>query len=303
MRVTPAEIMVAPGGAMQFQLYSVDGSATDADSWQATGGTVTPDGLFTAAMVEGDYSVTATKGSSQAVAGVEVSNFNPHSDIPDLYAWNEVDLMGLANNAPIGEVTDATGLGHSLLQDQNDDWRPLNKTNVLNGKAVAESDGIDDWMRASAVPYGARTTVVIARLKNRTALGTDGIQNVFIHSNGYFRIQPVDEGWIAYTYGDGNSVAFSPRYSNLDWTMFLVRVNSADSVEVSVNDSGWKELNPTDEVWASEDAQRAELFRHHTGDEARAQSPGYFHVARGITNTEARKIRRWFNAYHRYDLA
>lgn len=56
--VQPASVTVAPGGTQQF-VATVLGTSSPGVTWSATGGTITPSGLFTAGTTPGPFSVRA----------------------------------------------------------------------------------------------------------------------------------------------------------------------------------------------------------------------------------------------------
>ncbi|MEA3376926.1 MAG: hypothetical protein U9R72_12100 [Chloroflexota bacterium] len=65
--ISPSEVSLCPGEQQQF--------ATEEDLaviWEATGGTISADGLFTAGENPGDYAVTATREGSGGAAGAVV---------------------------------------------------------------------------------------------------------------------------------------------------------------------------------------------------------------------------------------
>lgn len=57
--ISPTSATLAPGGHQQF-VATVNGTASTAVTWTATGGTVTANGLYTAGSVPGNFNVTAT---------------------------------------------------------------------------------------------------------------------------------------------------------------------------------------------------------------------------------------------------
>lgn len=65
--ITPPEVSLCPGEEQQF---AVDEGVTV--TWQATGGTITEEGVFTAGDAPGDYTVTATREGSEQAAGAIV---------------------------------------------------------------------------------------------------------------------------------------------------------------------------------------------------------------------------------------
>jgi hypothetical protein len=68
LTVTPQTVTLAPGGTVQFSA-SINGTATQAVTWSADGGTITPDGLYTAGAAPGTYVVTATSDADPSLSG------------------------------------------------------------------------------------------------------------------------------------------------------------------------------------------------------------------------------------------
>jgi hypothetical protein len=76
LEVTPALTAVPRGATQQFRAQAVmqDGSTTNPTvSWSATGGTITPSGLFTASGSIGTASVSASLGGGAAVAQADIA--------------------------------------------------------------------------------------------------------------------------------------------------------------------------------------------------------------------------------------
>ena len=74
--VAPALVQLAPGGVQKFTA-DVVGSTNAGVSWSTTGGTVLPDGTYTAPAVAGLYTLTATSLADEtrsAMATIEVGN-------------------------------------------------------------------------------------------------------------------------------------------------------------------------------------------------------------------------------------
>ncbi|MGH7549155.1 MAG: hypothetical protein ACREK3_00170, partial [Gemmatimonadota bacterium] len=75
MILSPASATLAMRERRQFEVTVLDrrGRATDAEvQWQATGGTITPDGLYTAGSSVGTYDVIARNGRLSASATVRI---------------------------------------------------------------------------------------------------------------------------------------------------------------------------------------------------------------------------------------
>jgi hypothetical protein len=67
LTITPPEISLCPGDQQQFAV------ADDAEvAWEASGGTISEDGVFTAGETPGDYTVSASREGSRRAAGAIV---------------------------------------------------------------------------------------------------------------------------------------------------------------------------------------------------------------------------------------
>jgi hypothetical protein len=69
LAVTPGEVSLCPGDQRQFTLQE--------GGWEATGGSVTQSGLYTAGVAPGDYTVTAVRDTQEAAAVVHVVACTP----------------------------------------------------------------------------------------------------------------------------------------------------------------------------------------------------------------------------------
>jgi len=72
LAIIPAEVSLCPGDQRQFTLQEGGEAA-----WQATGGTVTQSGLYTAGVAPGDYAVTASRDTQEAAAMVHIVACTP----------------------------------------------------------------------------------------------------------------------------------------------------------------------------------------------------------------------------------
>lgn len=298
MRVMPADVMVAPGATMQFAaIDSVDGTEVTADSWECTGGTIDSSGLFTAGIVEGEFSVTPVKAGMglSAPAIVEVSSFDP-TDLT-LEAWPDVDAANVADGDPISLTGDLSGLNHKL--GQSGAARPLCRAGVLNGYDVAEFDGVDDNLNNASqyvAAYGARTTYVVARLLTEGNFASV----VFMHSGGYFRIyalkgQGADtDGW-NFTPDGADALLVQLGGDPSAWSLVACRINSALSMDVALNDGAWINATPASAIWSAVEEQSVKLGQHVNSDSAYCQSPGFVQVASAVSDANHRKIRRFLN--------
>ena len=77
--ISPTSVNLQPGGTQPFA-PTVTGASNTAVRWAATGGTISPSGLYTAGQSAGDFSVTATSAadtSKSASAAVHIRRFRP----------------------------------------------------------------------------------------------------------------------------------------------------------------------------------------------------------------------------------
>lgn len=82
--VAPATIALAPAATQQFVAtghYSGGGTGSVAVSWTATGGAITPAGLYTAGSVDGAYQVTATATGGGIAGSASVTITTPPPNI------------------------------------------------------------------------------------------------------------------------------------------------------------------------------------------------------------------------------
>lgn len=225
-------------------------------------------------MTEGPFTVSAFKSgidSFVGAAGTITNGYTPSDEIV-FAAYNEVNAEGLANNAPISTVSDQSGNGLQYAQFENSQ-RPLNKTNVLNGYAVAETDGLTQYMKQRPIPYGVRTYFVVIRALPGQA--TDPICG-FDVASGYGRLTSYAAGgstrWKWEQYGIEDS------YVDLGvereaWGIFQLRIVSASSAQVRFNDRPWIQINPYDLIWSDPalPSQYSNIGTHDTGDQAKVQ--------------------------------
>src|SRR5207245_1604856 len=74
--VTPNPASTTTGGTVQFSAQGKDQNGSNmpvSPTWSATGGTITPSGLYTAGSVAGSFTATASSGSISGNATVQVS--------------------------------------------------------------------------------------------------------------------------------------------------------------------------------------------------------------------------------------
>lgn len=307
MALSPAEYLVAQSGTIQFAA-TADGLPVAADEmeWSATGGTIDEDGLFTAGASDGIFEVTVEHPSgATATAVVEVGDFDAKTASPAPQAWNEVDLLALSADDPIETLSD--DVNSNDMSQATAGARPLFKDNVLNGKAVAESDGSDDYLHTVAgdPPWGVGTTFLV--LRRLGAISSGVRQCLYATSAGAVRLLSSDggvrEGWHL-TITDNVVASAFEQYlggDSTDWALITIRKVDADTLTVWFNDQQFN-LSPTDVVdWfggTSLGASVDSLFRHSTIDEGRGQCPIRAHWDESLSDAEVAERRRFFNAYY-----
>jgi hypothetical protein len=101
LAIVPAEVSLCPGDPRQFTLQE-GGEAV----WEATGGTVTQSGLYTAGAVVGDYSVKASRDGQESTAKVHIVACTPTPTYIPTVAPTETSVPPTASPAldPQGDV-------------------------------------------------------------------------------------------------------------------------------------------------------------------------------------------------------
>jgi len=94
--VTPAQVLIPPGGEVQFHAQGLgkDGQniALERPEWSSTGGTVDDQGTFRAGQQEGTFKVTASAGMVQGAATVDIVREPPSKLARLVVSPNEVVL-------------------------------------------------------------------------------------------------------------------------------------------------------------------------------------------------------------------
>jgi hypothetical protein len=87
LSLTPGTLSLQPGGAQQFAVsgtYSNGTTGVPAVTWSATGGTISPSGMYTAGTAAGTFRVIASAGSKADTSAVTISASAPTLTVLDL---------------------------------------------------------------------------------------------------------------------------------------------------------------------------------------------------------------------------
>lgn len=71
------------------------------------------------------------------------------SDLSNLKVWWKADALSLSDGDAVGTWTDSSGLGYDMTQGTAG-YKPIYRTNRINGKAAVDFDGVDDKLIRSA---------------------------------------------------------------------------------------------------------------------------------------------------------
>ncbi len=122
-------------------------------------------------------------GSSSAFSVTSADAWEPADIGSTLRAWYPMESLGLANNAAIATLTDSSGIGHNLTNATSGE-RPVYKTSVLNGLAVAEFDG-SRRLFTSSFAIGSGTGFALASVYKLTANGVYPMVLVYKSNTGW----------------------------------------------------------------------------------------------------------------------
>ncbi|MBI5518356.1 MAG: hypothetical protein HY909_31585 [Deltaproteobacteria bacterium] len=98
--------------------------------------------------------------------------FTPRS-IANLVGWWNASVLGLADLDPISSIRDQSGKGNDASQGTSSK-RPTFRVEIVNGRAIARFDGVDDALTGStSVSAGtALTYLAVLKAPGATAYGT-----------------------------------------------------------------------------------------------------------------------------------
>lgn len=299
--VFPTEALVAPLGTYQFTLLE-HGTTAAVQNWTCTGGTITATGLFTAGAVEGEYTVTGRTSQGTYTVPVEIATFSPLTAFGvDLWSWCDVNAMGATEGVKLATIDDASGNGNHFRQFNGDPLQyPTNRTNVLNGYAVAESDGINTQLDSlHETPAGARTWCAVIRLLS--PLPRNGqVPTLWTVANGNGRFYVNGSHNAEWTWFPANSFdAVYPAGDPLSWTVVTTRLTAVDSQQIQTNNNTAITFVPHSNVWTGADGLTDRLFAHDEQDRAKMQVALEGMITRAISDVEWRQLRRWLNGKYR----
>jgi hypothetical protein len=111
---------------------------------------------LTSILAQCDCLIASMPGGPEAFSVNQLATLatNPPASAPvgptlpvfsNLVSWWNADSLALANNDPVISWTDGSGLANTLVQGTAG-FRPLFKTNVVNGKPAVRFDGTDDFL-------------------------------------------------------------------------------------------------------------------------------------------------------------
>ena len=130
--IAPASVTLAPGEQQQFSA-TVDGTANQAVTWSATGGTIDQNGNYTAGSTTGAHTVTATSqqdANAKDTATVRV--------LPSLFPGTYVGTYTLCAKYPDSVCQDRTAFyGATLIFENNNPYSlQLNVVSAIDGSLV-----------------------------------------------------------------------------------------------------------------------------------------------------------------------
>jgi hypothetical protein len=147
--------------------------------------------------------------------------------------WLKADSLNLSNNDPISTWDDLSGNNNDAIQS-NVSYKPLFKTNQVNGKSVVQFDGANDSLAGGALGVSGSGASSVFFVGKSLTWYEDGVKFFsFGSSSGaggttrilYYRNGPFD-GVIGYT--DGYSVMRNTGFDYSNFGIFSVTNNSGD---------------------------------------------------------------------------
>lgn len=200
-----SEYFVHPRPAVTFPVAFWKSSITPTPSPSGTPATPTPTPTATA-------SPTPTPTASPTVTPGGPGDFSP-------ILWLKADALGLSDNDPVSTWTDSSGNGNDATSTGG--ARPTFKTAIVNGMPVVRFDGSDDFMKVTALPYGAFTIFYVYNVSTGGIIGehsTNGGSN-----SGDYHYQPGGAHFAANATGGGGALsAFdstSPSIGTSTWLL------------------------------------------------------------------------------------
>lgn len=304
--VFPSEVLTPQESTYQFALR-VNGVDTAADSWAASAGTIDSDGLFTAPATDGEVTITATLSAVEYTSTVEVSAFNPLTDLASIASSVPVEeTTGGVDGETIAFIDDQSGSNNGygpMFDDQS--YNPIYRANQLNGYAAVEGDGAHQmmWTRvdgfAGPIPGGVRTSFAVVRFLS----GAKGPATIMALHEGYGRFWRFDLGaqWAWFNLVRNQSYPLGVTARDDRWYLLRVRVNADDSMEAGINGHALVDCGaPSPQLWDSGGVNTRNVILGHSGaDEVKSQFADGLDIAAANTDDEERQTRRWFNGKYR----
>lgn len=167
------------------------------------------------------------------------------SDIAGLQVWLKEDGLAGVDGDPIGTWTDSSGTGHNFTQATGAQ-KPIKKTGILNGRAVARFDGADDTLEGGDLSalFGTAATLFIVAIP---AVTQYGLYQTSV-GNGYWR-------WS----GDGNGYMRVFRTTRLE--AYPTAMPSSGSHYFAIRSSA-----SAYEMWKDGVSSGSQAANHNAGD-------------------------------------
>ncbi len=174
--------------------------------------------------------------SDASATGLVVKGFTP-DQISGCELWlNASQITGLSDGAAVGTWSDQSGLGNDATQGTAG-YKPLYKTNIINGKPIVRFDGSDDWLDMPDVT--AATLVMVAEAPtsgNDDFMIAGDMTNVspslaayYISSSRYEYYNRV-YGGTGYSFAISNATGFNIIVATLGSNIFNGYANGSNTV-------------------------------------------------------------------------
>jgi hypothetical protein len=186
VRISPASAAVDPAGTAAFAAQ-VTGTATTAVTWsvqEANGGSVDPNGIYTAPTAPGTYHVVAASNAvpaSQAIAEVTVRSAPAVSPVGVTVAPSESTLDACLGVVLTATVTNAPGTGVGWSVEEAGGGTVVNglytAPSVPGTYHVVATSAVDGSARGTAtVIVGPARVLALAIAPGQAVLAADGAQ-------------------------------------------------------------------------------------------------------------------------------
>jgi hypothetical protein len=107
------------------------------------------------------------------------------TDLSGLVLWLKADALGLSDNDPISTWADSSGNGNDAIGVGG--ARPIFKTAILNGLPVVRFDGIDDFLKVTALAYGEFTILYVYKVTTGGIIGEHSVNASFNHGDYHYQ--------------------------------------------------------------------------------------------------------------------